>query len=86
MDDAQLWEQLTHVFKTVFKADNLTLTPETIAADVPQWDSLNHIQLILAVESAFNIRFRNTEIAAFQNVGDLVAALKYHLDKSARSL
>ena len=49
-----------------------TVTLNTSAADVEEWDSLSHIRLMVAVEKAFKLKFKNSEIESLTNVGDLV--------------
>ena len=51
--------------------DPSTLTPATTAKDVPEWDSLIHISIIVAVEKEFDIRFRVGEVETCKNVGEL---------------
>ena len=80
MDENQMWKEVNDVFRNVFKTPSLDVKPQTTAADVPQWDSLNHVQLVLAVERRFGVRFKHAQIAAFSNVGDMVAALKLALE------
>jgi acyl carrier protein len=53
------------------KLDDFDFTDETIASEVPGWDSLNHINVILAVEKEYNIRFKNTEILRLRTVSEL---------------
>ncbi len=62
---------LTEVFRQVFDDPEIVLSPEMTADDVEGWDSLSHINLIVAVESRFNIRFKQKEVLSFKNVGDL---------------
>ena len=62
---------LTEVFRQVFDDPEIVLSPEMTADDVEGWDSLSHINLIMAVESRFNIRFKQKEVLSFKNVGDL---------------
>lgn len=64
--------QLNQVFQQVFDDDELEVTPETSAKDVEGWDSLMHVTLIVNVEKAFNVKFSSSEVAALQNVGDLI--------------
>lgn len=78
MNDAQLWTRLTEVFRAFFSNESLVIGPTTTAKDVEEWDSLNHVQLILAVEAAFAVHFKPSEVAAFANVGDMFAALQRH--------
>jgi acyl carrier protein len=68
MNQAQVLEKLQTIFDNIF-LESPKLTPEITAADVPEWDSLMHISVLLAVEKAFNIRFRVGEVEATANVG-----------------
>ncbi len=79
MNDNQLWEKLSLVFRSVFERDNITVNSNTTANDIAEWDSLNHVQVILAVEADFGIRFKHAEVASFENVGDMMGAIKRHL-------
>lgn len=67
---------LQNIFREVFDQDDLTLRPDLSAKDVPGWDSFNHINLIVALEEAYNLTFDTEEIAGMANVGDLVAVLR----------
>jgi len=64
-------EKLLKIFRTVFSNSEMEINDEMTANDVPQWDSLVHIQLIVAVEKEFAVKFKNSEIARLKNVGDL---------------
>lgn len=72
-------EQLTQVFQEVFHDDTITITPQTTADDVEDWDSFSHVNLILAIELAFGIEFEQKEILAFENVGELIHAIENKL-------
>jgi acyl carrier protein len=76
MTDAEIYQQLTVIFRDVFGDDELQLAPELSAADVSGWDSLRHVRLILTVERKFNQRFPASKIAELNNVGELVALIK----------
>ena len=65
-------ERLKEVFFDVFDDDEIELSRETTAADVDEWDSLMHVNLVLATERAFNVRFSSTEVAQLVDVGELV--------------
>ena len=67
----QVLAELNDVFKDVFDNDSISLTYETSASDVPDWDSLNHIELVVAVEKHFKIKFNFAELQKFQNVGQM---------------
>ncbi len=63
--------QLQEVFREVFDDDRLVLRPELTANDVDGWDSLSHVNLIVAVEARFGIRFAQKELMTQKDVGDL---------------
>lgn len=68
----KIYQQLTQIFRDTLDNDTISLTSNTTAADVPGWDSLMHVSLILAVERSFKIRFSTTEVGGLSNVGELV--------------
>jgi acyl carrier protein len=68
-------ETLGDLFRMVFDDDTLRIAPETTADDVDGWDSLSHVNLVLAIESRFGIRFAQKELLTQRNVGDLVAGI-----------
>jgi acyl carrier protein len=69
-------EKLNAIFCKVFDDDTLALTAETTANDVDGWDSLSHVNLIVAIEARFNIRFSQKELLTFKNVGDLLNCIE----------
>jgi len=71
MDQTQALENLTDVFRTVFDQPDLVLHNAMTAADVENWDSLNHIDLIVAIEKKFKIKFTTREVTGLKTVGDL---------------
>lgn len=80
--DNLLLEDVRKVMLDVFDLDELTISKETVAQDVPDWDSLSYIRLIVAIEKRFHIRFTSAEIEGFGNVGALV---KLIADKSSKT-
>jgi acyl carrier protein len=71
---------LTEVFRQVFDNPNIVLTPETTADEVEGWDSLSHVNLIMAIEMRFNISFMRKEALSFKNVGALADCIQTKLD------
>lgn len=61
------------VCREVFENPSLVITPETTADDVPNWDSLNHLNIVASVEQRFGVRFRTSEVEKLRNVGDFVS-------------
>lgn len=69
--DAERERRLTQIFRTLFSLPALELRDELTARDVPGWDSLNHVTLMIEVEREFGLRFSSSEIGALGSVGDL---------------
>ena len=72
MTEPQIYEALTTIFHDVFLRDDIVLSPRLSAREVPDWDSFKQIEIIIAVESHFGIKFQTREMDALANVGDLV--------------
>lgn len=75
MEKAEIYSKLHEIFLDVFDLDELELTDETSANDIEEWDSLSHIQLIVAIEKAFGIKFTSLEIMKWRNVGEMVTSM-----------
>jgi acyl carrier protein len=69
MNQTEAIARLQEIFNDVF-LDPVTLTSEMSARDVEEWDSLTQISLLVAVEKAFNIKFRVGEVESTQNIGE----------------
>ena len=63
---------LTEVFRDVFDDEAISLTRETTAEDIEEWDSLNQIKLILACEKAFGLKLKPRDINTLENIGEMV--------------
>lgn len=79
MEHNEILERVETVFRDVLENDDITLNPETTADDVDDWDSLNHIQLVVAVEKEFKIRFSSREIQSWRNVGEMIDCISKKL-------
>jgi acyl carrier protein len=75
MDKAEILKKVNAVFIDVLDNDKIVLKNETTAGDVDEWDSLNHIQLVVAIEKQFKIRFASREIQSWKNVGEMVDSI-----------
>ena len=72
-------EKLQEVFQDVFDDDEIELTDEMTAEDVEAWDSLTHVQLIVAVEKAFGVKFSTVEVMKLKNVGEFIKLIEKRL-------
>lgn len=76
--------RVENVFREVFEDPMLAVSEKTAAADIPTWDSLTHISLILALEEEFGIEFTSLEVTSMSCVGDLFILLEEKLDGGLR--
>ena len=72
MERNEIYAELNEIFMDVLDLDEVELADETSADDIEEWDSLSHIQLIVAIEKAFEIKFTSKEIMSWKNVGEMV--------------
>jgi acyl carrier protein len=81
MNNDQIIKEINRIFIDVLENDNLLLTRETTAMDVDDWDSLNHIQLVVAIEKHFKLRFTTGEINRWKNIGEMSDTIAEKLAK-----
>jgi acyl carrier protein len=75
MERTEIFEKLNEIFCDVLDLDEIELTDSTCADDIEEWDSLSHIQLIVAIEKAYGIKFSSLEIMKWKNVGEMVDSI-----------
>lgn len=71
-----LLAEVNIIFRDVLENDTLQINMETSAQNIENWDSLNHVMLIAAIENKFDISFELDEMIEFKNVGDILNAIK----------
>lgn len=79
MEKNAILEQVQTVFREELEDETLILTDNSTANDIEDWDSLNHIQLVSAIEKHFGIRFLSREILSWQNIGEMVDSIAVKL-------
>lgn len=72
MTREEVFERLNKVFRDVFDDDDITVTETTTSADIDDWDSLEHINLVAAVEQEFSMKFTMGQVVTMKNVGEMV--------------
>ena len=76
MEREVIFSRLNEIFKEVLDLDDTPeLTDSTSANDIEEWDSLSHIQLIVAIEKTFKLKFTSAEIMRWKNVGEMVDSM-----------
>lgn len=71
MNMNEIMERLNEVFRDVFDDKRLVVDEYTTADDIEDWDSLEHINLIAAVEQEFKMKFKMKEVSGMKNVGEM---------------
>lgn len=72
----EIKSRLAPIFHEVFSDDTLVVTESMTADDVAKWDSLNHINMIFAVEKGFGVKFSIKDARSMKNVGELIELIK----------
>ncbi len=76
MEKTEIIAKLKDIFLDVFDLDDVVLTPDTTADDIEEWDSLEHINLISAVESTFKMKFKMKEVSTMKNLGEMISIIE----------
>jgi len=72
MSKAEIYEKINIVFRDIFDDENITVDETTVANDIEEWDSLQHISLIAAIEEEFEVKFSMDEMLEMHSVADMV--------------
>ena len=72
MEKQEILDQVQEIFRDILDNEDIVLANETTANDVEEWDSLSHIQLIVAIEKLFKLKFTSLEIMKWKNVGEMI--------------
>ena len=80
INEKELLKELNKIFIYVFDDESIKIDTQTSAPDIPNWDSLNHIRLILEIESKYKIKFNLSEIEDLKNVGEFLEVLKVKVE------
>jgi len=67
--------ELDIVFRDVLDDDSISLSDSTVAEDIEEWDSINHIQLVVQIEKRYKIRFKAAEIQSWENIGEIIDSI-----------
>jgi len=79
MEREQIMAEVEEIFRDTLDNEEIKLTDATTADDIEEWDSLTHIQLIVAIEKHFKIKFTSMEILSWQNVGQMIDSIAKRL-------
>lgn len=76
MERNEILKQIQNTFREIFNKTEMIISENTSPADVDEWDSLNHIQIVVALEKKFKIKFTSIELQNWRNVGDIVNSIQ----------
>lgn len=79
MELDEILKQINNIFIELFDDNSIVLSEQSDTSSIEAWDSLNHIQVITAVEKRFKIRFELNDLLNFQNIGDLCRGVQSKL-------
>ncbi|MEH1738802.1 MAG: acyl carrier protein [Fusobacterium varium] len=74
-------EKLQEIFRDIFDDEELVITEEMTAADIEDWDSLAQINLIIAIEKEFGVKFNLEEVSKLKNIGEMLDLIKLKVKK-----
>lgn len=79
MDKEKIFQRVNEIFREIFDDENLIVTSETTSKDIEGWDSLVHVNLVIAIEKEFGIKFKMEEFMTLKNVGAMVDLIGKYL-------
>ena len=75
MEKKEILDQIQDIFRDVLDNEDIVLADETTAEDIEEWDSLTHVQLVVAVEKHFKVKFTSKEILSWKNIGEMIESI-----------
>lgn len=76
MSKEEIYDKLNTIFQDVFDDDTITVHEETTSADIEDWDSLEHINLVSTIEKEFGFKFTMGQVVSMKNVGEMVSIIE----------
>ena len=76
MSDQELLNTFTRILRDLLQDDSIVLAMDTRREEVPNWDSMNYINFIVAVEGELGVKYKVADVESFENVGAIVAKTK----------
>lgn len=81
INETETLKRVTSIFQDIFDDSKLVIQRETTAKDIDEWDSLMHINLVVAIEKDFSIKFALAELSGLKNVGEMLDLIQKKVNK-----
>lgn len=81
MSREKVFETLNEIFRDVFDDESIVVTETTTSADIDDWDSLEHINLVAAIEQEFGMKFTMGQVVSMKDVGEMVDIILESIDE-----
>ena len=81
MNKENIFGSVQNIFREVFDEEDLIIGNETNSKDIEEWDSLNHINLVITIEKQFGIRFMTGELQLLKDVGEMIDLLDIKINR-----
>lgn len=75
MDRLQILIKVQEIFREVLDDNSIELSEDTTSEEIAEWDSLNHIQIVVAIEKNFKISLPSTEMRSLRNIGEIINSI-----------
>ena len=79
MKREEIFKKVSIIFQEVLEDDDIVITEDQGAKDIDEWDSLTHIMLVVETEKEFQLKFLSSEIANWNNIGEMITAIESKL-------
>ena len=79
MKREEIFKKVSIIFQEVLEDDDIVISEDQGAKDIDEWDSLTHIMLVVETEKAFKLKFLSSEIANWNNIGEMITAIESKL-------
>lgn len=75
MEEKEIYNTLNTIFREILDDDTISLTENTTADDIEDWDSLSHVSIVVSIEKKLGVKFTSLEIISWKNIGDMVKSI-----------
>ena len=82
MSREEVFDKVQEIFRDVFDDETLTISDKTNSDEIEDWDSFEHISLLISMEKAFSMKFDIKEVNLLENVGEMIDLILRKMDET----